>query len=35
MMKLEEVRRYALALPEAIEAPHFDYASFRVRAGFS
>jgi hypothetical protein len=25
-----EVRRLALALPEAIEAPHFDATSFRV-----
>ena len=24
------VRRLALALPEAVEAPHFQYASFRV-----
>lgn len=31
MIRLAEVRRFALALPEATEAPHFDYASFRVR----
>ncbi|HWH81133.1 MAG TPA: MmcQ/YjbR family DNA-binding protein, partial [Burkholderiaceae bacterium] len=30
-MKIATVRRFALALPEAAEAPHFDYASFRVR----
>jgi hypothetical protein len=30
-MKISQVRRFALALPEATEAPHFDYASFRVR----
>lgn len=30
-MTLAQVRRLALALPEAAEAPHFDYASFRVR----
>jgi hypothetical protein len=29
-MKAERVRRFALSLPEAIEAPHFDSASFRV-----
>lgn len=28
--KLDRVRRHALALPEATEQPHFDYASFRV-----
>jgi hypothetical protein len=26
-----QVRRAALALPEVVEAPHFDMASFRVR----
>ena len=26
----DDVRRAALALPEAYEAPHFDIASFRV-----
>lgn len=30
-MKFPAVRTYALSLPEAAEAPHFDYASFRVR----
>ena len=29
-MKIDRVRRFALSLPEAVEAPHFDYASFRV-----
>jgi hypothetical protein len=29
-MKADRVRRFALSLPEALEAPHFDYASFRV-----
>ena len=26
----DDIRRLALALPEAVEAPHFDMASFRV-----
>lgn len=30
-MKLEQVRRFALSLPEAIEAPHHEASSFRVR----
>ena len=30
-MKLADVRRLALALPEATESPHFDRTSFRVR----
>jgi hypothetical protein len=30
-MKLDAVRALALALPEATEAPHFQYTSFRVR----
>ena len=30
-MKAGELRKYALSLPEAIEQPHFDFASFRVR----
>ena len=30
-MKLAPVRKLALSLPEVTEAPHFDYASFRVR----
>jgi hypothetical protein len=29
-MKIAQVRRFALSLPDAAEAPHFDYASFRV-----
>lgn len=29
-MKLGAVRRFALSLPGATEAPHFDYGSFRV-----
>jgi hypothetical protein len=29
-MKLAEARRYAMALPEAAEVPHFLYTSFRV-----
>jgi len=32
-MKIDTVRRYALSLPEVIEAPHFDYGSFRLRGG--
>jgi hypothetical protein len=30
MMKLAEVRRYALSMPAAHEEPHFNYSSFRV-----
>ena len=30
-MNLEQVRRYALSLPEATEEPHFHRTSFRVR----
>lgn len=30
-MKIEAVRKFALSLPEAAEAPHFEYSSFRVR----
>lgn len=29
-MTAEQFRRLALALPEAIEAPHFQYTSFRA-----
>lgn len=28
---LAQVRRFALSLPEAVEAPHFDKTSFRIR----
>jgi hypothetical protein len=30
-VKLGDARRIALSLPEAVEAPHFDFTSFRVR----
>ncbi len=30
-MKIAQVRRFALGLPEATEEPHFHYSSFRVR----
>lgn len=30
-MKLAQVRRHALSLPEVTEEPHFQYSSFRVR----
>ena len=30
-MKLADVRKFALALPEVAEAPHHHYGSFRVR----
>ena len=29
-VKLAEVRKYALSLPEANEEPHFEYSSFRI-----
>ena len=29
-MKIDQVRRHALSLPETTEEPHFDFASFRV-----
>ncbi len=29
-MKAEQARQIALALPQASEAPHFDYTSFRI-----
>lgn len=29
-MKIAAVRRHALSLPQATEAPHFNYSSFRV-----
>ena len=30
-MRIAALRKFALSLPEAAEAPHFEYASFRVR----
>jgi len=30
-MKLEDVRRFALSLPESTEEPHFHLTSFRVK----
>ena len=30
-MTLDQVRRFALSLPESTEEPHFHYSSFRVR----
>ena len=30
-MTLDDIRPIALALPDAAEAPHFQYTSFRVR----
>ena len=30
-MTQDDIRALALSLPEAVEAPHFDRASFRVR----
>jgi hypothetical protein len=30
-MKLAQVRRYALSLPDSTEEPHFEYSSFRIR----
>lgn len=30
-MKLADVRRFALSLPEVNEEPHFDMSSFRIR----
>jgi hypothetical protein len=30
-MNLEQVRRFALSLPEVMEEPHFEYTSFRIR----
>ncbi|MFN3514381.1 MAG: MmcQ/YjbR family DNA-binding protein [Phenylobacterium sp.] len=31
MLTAEDIRKFALALPEAEEAPHFESTSFRVR----
>lgn len=30
-MNLQQVREFALSLPEATEEPHFNYTSFRIR----
>ena len=30
-MKLEQARRFALSLPEVVEAPHHELSSFRIR----
>ena len=30
-MKLADVRRFAMGLPDATEEPHHEYSSFRVR----
>jgi hypothetical protein len=30
-MKIDDLRQFALSLPDATEQPHFDYSSFRVR----
>jgi len=30
-MKAEDIRKFALSLPEAHEAPHFESTSFRIR----
>jgi hypothetical protein len=30
-MRFERVRRFALSLPDAVETPHFERTSFRVR----
>ncbi|MFT3763652.1 MAG: MmcQ/YjbR family DNA-binding protein [Pseudoxanthomonas sp.] len=30
-MQIEQLRAYALSLPETTEEPHFHYASFRVK----
>jgi hypothetical protein len=30
-VKIAQARRFALSLPEAAEAPHFHFSSFRVR----
>jgi hypothetical protein len=30
-VRFERVRRFALSLPEAVETPHFERTSFRVR----
>ena len=30
-MRVSDLKRFALSLPETTEAPHFNYSSFRVR----
>ena len=30
-MRINEIRRFALSLPEATEEPHFHFSSFRVK----
>lgn len=30
-MRISEVRKYALSLPETTEEPHFTYGSYRIR----
>jgi hypothetical protein len=30
-MKMAQVRRFAISLPEVTEEPHFQYSSFRIR----
>jgi hypothetical protein len=30
-LKLEQARRFALSLPEVVEAPHHELSSFRIR----
>lgn len=30
-MNIDQVRRFAMSLPEANEAPHFNFSSFRVK----
>jgi hypothetical protein len=31
LVKLNDVRRFAMSLPEVTEEPHFAYTSFRVK----
>ncbi|RYZ21574.1 MAG: MmcQ/YjbR family DNA-binding protein [Chitinophagaceae bacterium] len=31
LMKADQLRKYALSLPETTEEPHFNFASFRVK----
>ena len=30
-LNIDEVRQFALSLPEASEAPHFNFSSFRIK----